>query len=610
MRDIVLDFESYFDKDVTLKKLSISDYVSHAKFAVLGLGAWFLDETEARWVSAPEVEDFLSAIDWDDTRVIAHNALFDGYVLHLRYNRHPRRYACTQALADFFFQGGVSSSLKSVAKAVGAPAKLDMPHFKGKYWADLNANERIQLAEYGIADAIACGHVAKALLPALPEKEQALMDLTIGLFCKPVLQVDTALAQQGLDEAREERRRILKASGQTIETLRANEPFAELLRARDVEIPTKLSPTTGQAIYAFAKTDEAFTELLQHEDEVVRNLVRARLSVKSTLEITRAERLLKMATSGDHRLAIALNYAKAHTHRWTGANKMNPQNLTSGSTLRRSIQAPEGYLLDVRDSAQIEARSLAWVAKEEWKLIAYRQGRDTYSELATELFGFPVSKKTPDERFIGKTADLGLGFTMWWPKFIKTVAVQSELRLGKRITLDREFAAKTVLTWRRKHQKIVEAWMEADRILTHLAVGQDRITAFGGLIEVDCKEKRLWFPNGTSLYYPRFENSEEGFRYLVQLKTGRFIHKYVHKGLLIENIIQKFARDVIGEQMLRINERYRVVMMTHDEIVSLIPENEIEEGSAWTQEQLLIPPAWAHDLPLAAEGGYDRCYSK
>jgi hypothetical protein len=154
------------------------------------------------------------------------------------------------------------------------------------------------------------------------------------------------------------------------EILQSPELFADALRALGVEPPTKLSKTTGEPTYAFAKTDWAFTDMLNWEDrpEVVR-LVEARLAIKSSIGETRAQRFMDI---GSRALPVGLNYCGAHTTRWSGGNKMNLQNLPrpefddKGAKIEgtgqaaRSIIAPPGHVILVSDSGQIEARLNAW----------------------------------------------------------------------------------------------------------------------------------------------------------------------------------------------------------------------------------------------------------
>ena len=163
----------------------------------------------------------------------------------------------------------------------------------------------------------------------------------------------------------------------------SNPQFAELLEAQGVIPPVKTSPTTGKETLAFAKTDEAFQVLKEHENPVVQILVSARLGVKSTIEETRTERFIGIGNRGP--LPIPLKYYAAHTGRWGGADKINMQNLPRGSILKNAMLAPQGYTFLDCDSSQIEARTLAWLSEQFNLLDAFSEGLDVYKIMASMI---------------------------------------------------------------------------------------------------------------------------------------------------------------------------------------------------------------------------------
>jgi DNA polymerase len=203
--------------------------------------------------------------------------------------------------------------------------------------------------------------------------------------------------------------------------LRSNPQFADLLKEFGVEPPMKVSPTTGKETYAFAKTDEEFRALLEHENDYVQALVAARLGVRSTIEETRTERFMAIADRGP--LPIPLRYYAAHTGRWGGDEKINMQNLPRGSALKKAICAPEGYVFIDCDLSQIEARTLAWLAEQGDLVDAFTRGDDVYSIMASNIYYKPVDQITKEERFVGKTTILGAGYGMGAQKF--------QLQLGR-----------------------------------------------------------------------------------------------------------------------------------------------------------------------------------
>ena len=138
-----------------------------------------------------------------------------------------------------------------------------------------------------------------------------------------------------------------------------------------------------------------------------------------------------------------------------------------------------------------------------------------------------------------------------------------------------------------------------------MAAGASGHYEFGGLT-LKPAERRIWFPNGTSMHYPDIQFDDEGG---VQYRD-LFMWKKLYGGKLLENIIQKYSRDVIASQILQISEGYRIATMTHDEIIWVAPEDIAADSLAFGMEIMKRGPAWAAGWPLNAKGGYARNYSK
>jgi hypothetical protein len=108
------------------------------------------------------------------------------------------------------------------------------------------------------------------------------------------------------------------------------------------------------------------------------------------------------------------------------------------------------------------------------------------------------------------------------------------------------------------------------------------------------------------LKYPGLTATEDNITY--QSRNGT---TYIWGGMLLENIIQALARCVIGENMLAIDDlSYFVATMTHDEIVTIVPSEDVERAFAEIETLMTTPPTWAQDLPLEVEGAYDTRYIK
>jgi len=364
----------------------------------------------------------------------------------------------------------------------------------------------------------------------------------------------------------------------------------------------KISLTTGKETYAFAKSDEDFKALQEHEDDRVQSLVAARLGNKSTLEETRTERFIGIAKRG--LLPVPVRYYAAHTGRWGGADKINLQNLPSrgpnGKKLKKAIIAPEGYTVVEADSSQIEARVLAWFAGQDDLVDQFARGEDVYKYMASSIYNVAVADVTKDQRFVGKTTILGAGYGMGAEKFgvqLKTFGFEVSEAEAQRI----------ISIYREANFKISQVWRDANNMVKNLA--NNRAMAFGkkGVITVDAADQALIVPSGLKIFYPELygEKSDMGFEYSYKVRRGR---SRLYGGKVIENVCQAIARCIIGEQMLRINKKYKVVLTVHDSIVCCVPDEEVAEAQQFVETCMRWTPDWAAGLPVDCESGTGKSY--
>ena len=397
--------------------------------------------------------------------------------------------------------------------------------------------------------------------------------------------------------------------------LSSNNKFAEALRYYGVEPPTKISTKTGKTAFAFAKSDLGLTELLDHPDERVRALVEARLAIKTSIAETRAQRFIDMSNNGA--APVYLKYWGAEqTGRMSGGDKMNWQNL--GRTvkgqigLRDTVHAPEGYTLVVGDSANIEARTVCWIAGQEDILEKYRNGEDLYCDMAADVYGRPVTKTDKTERMLGKIAVLGLGYGMGKKKFFATVT-------GPQWKVDIEQAVtdRAVNIFRSKYDKVSEFWRyQNDVVIPAMADGKTLYADSRGILTTT--QYGLLLPNGRTLRYPdlhqrKNEDPDSPFKteWVFHIREGsRVIKTRTYGGHLTENICQALARIVVMDQAVEISRRYKVVMLVHDEVVCCVPEEQAELCKKFMLEVMRKTPEWATGLPLDAEVGSHKIYSQ
>ncbi len=298
-------------------------------------------------------------------------------------------------------------------------------------------------------------------------------------------------------------------------------------------------------------------------------------------------------------------------HRFVANGKLvsncNLQNLKRGGELRRSILAPKGHVVVVADSAQIEARVLAWLAQQMDIVNAFATKQDVYKLMASVIYNVPVEDVTKDQRFIGKICVLGLGYGMGPQKLQQTL---KQGTMGPPVDISEDECRRIVGIYRQKNWKIKAFWKKMDQVITNMTLG---IESKEGPLEVGKGFIRL--PNGMFLQYFGLHGTAEITRddlvmtettYLT--RTGR---TKLYGGLLTENVVQALSRIIIAEQMLKIHDAgYRLVTMAHDEIVIIAKKKDAKKALDFMIKTMSTPPDWAPDLPLAAEGGYATNYSK
>lgn len=612
---VTLDWETYYDTDYTLRKLSTSEYVRHKQFEAISCSIK-IGKRKPFCYFGEDIKKALAHIDWTNTILLAHHAQFDGLILTHHYGHTPKRWADTLGMARALHPKSERNDLASVAIHYGKTNKLAMPDFKGLHLKDLTKEMKRDVAAYNNGDVQSTYEVYSEMVKDFPVAELDLIDITVRMFAEPVLRVDLKKAKTELKREQDAKATAIEKSGVDLETLSSNPKFVKALEALGVAVPLKPSPSIpNKEIPAIAKSDEALQSFLLHPDPMVVNLVAGRLAAKSVIGETRAARMI-MSGSGGLRLPIYLNYALAHTFRWSGGDKFNPQNLKQkkkvGGALRECILAPNGQVLVVVDAAQIEARVVAWLAEEEWILEAFRQQRDIYSEFATDAYGRVITKADKEERFVGKTCVLGLGFGMGGAKLQVTLLTQSINQGLDPVRLPTEICFSLVNTYRAKCQKIKSFWDYANNTLIGAMLSGRKLDYKG--LEVAKESIRL--PSGLRLLYPgldanlspgSFGMSDRVYDASYLANRGR---SKIYGGLLVENIVQALARIIVADVMRQIALRYRVVMMTHDEVVFVTPKKEGQKALEWVIELMSQPPVWAPNLPLSAEGGFDVCYSK
>jgi DNA polymerase len=617
MSFVTLDFETYYAKDFSLSRMTTEEYIRDPRFEVIGVSVK-IDDGEPEWFSGTkaEVKAYLDKIDWANSALLCHNMLFDGAILAFTYGIVPAKYFDTLCMARAIHGVDAGGSLKALAERYQLGEKgTEVINALGKYRKDFTPEDLARYGAYCINDTQLTFKLFNALLAeGFPTSELHLIDMTLRMYTQPVLRINDALLVDRLDEIRQEKAALLRSLMDVLKVgteeevrakLASNPQFAEVLRSFGIEPPMKTSLTTGKETYALAKNDEGFITLQEHDDPVVQHLCAVRLGTKSTIEESRVERFIGIGARNKGLLPIPLKYYGAHTGRWSGLDSVNLQNLPSRDkkkkALKNAIMAPVGHYIINCDSSQIEARVLAWLAGQNDVVKQFANGEDVYSIFAEKVFRRPVSKATPDLRFIGKCSVLSLGYGTGAKKLQHTLKTQPP---GADLSEDE--CKRIVDLYRQENDKIPALWRECDLALSHLMAWPSGSKEYSlGMHKcVWVTPHGLRLPNGLYIKYPKLQRGEKGFIY-----TSRKGVQSLWGGAVVENVVQALARIIVGEQMLELSKQgLRPVLTVHDAAVVVVKKGDITPVLDKVTKIMSAPPEWAAGLPVACEAKYGESY--
>jgi DNA polymerase I-like protein with 3'-5' exonuclease and polymerase domains len=366
--------------------------------------------------------------------------------------------------------------------------------------------------------------------------------------------------------------------------------------------------TTGNETFAFAKTDEGFKALLEHENPAIQIIAAARVGNKSTIEETRTENFIHIANRG--LLPVPLKYAGAVvSHRWSGVDGINLQNLPRSSELRKAMCAPEGYKIVASDLSNIELRLAFWFARAENKLDYIRNGVDLYKQSASQIMNIGYDEVNKDLRFIFKVVNLSGIYGVGPAKMhsiLKQGGVDRDINEVKNI----------VYAYRDSNPELLRAWEDAGEMLNAIRAGQSFQMGNGNIIQsvVDKVEgvHGMKKPNGMILQLPnlrQIKNNEGRDSWVYDKKLGRsLLPEYIHPAKVFQRCIQSLARDIIGDHLISVSKKYKVVMTVHDELVMVCRDEEVEDCVSYVEQCMTTAPEWCPDLPLGCEVGVGDNY--
>ena len=643
-RILGIDIETF--SDVDLIKCGVYAYADSPAFEVL-LFAYSFDGGETRVIDLAQgevlPEDVVEAVFDNAVVKTAFNANFERTCLSKYFGRYlpPDSWHCSAVQAAVL-------ALPRSLEDVGAVLGLDERKMK-------EGKELIRYFCVPCKPTKANGGRRRNLPCHAPEKWEVfkrycVRDVDVekairrklGKFPIPAGEMEVYRLDQRIND-----RGVLVDMGLVRQAVRCERLHKEVVTGRAYELtglenPNSVAQLKGwlgeNGVEAESLSKKAVAELIEGADGEVEELLRLRLLMAKT-SVKKYEAMERSVCSDGRAHGLLQFYGANRTGRWAGrlVQVQNlPQNhlpdlelarglvregrfedveLFYGSTpevlseLIRTAFVPEaGCRFVVADFSAIEARVLAWLAGEKWRLEVFSSHGKIYEASAAAMFHVPVEEvaKGSPLRQKGKIAELGLGYGGAAGALISMGA----LEMG----LSEEELPALVAVWRRANPHITQFWWDVDKAAVEAVVKRVRTRA--GRIAFEYRSGILFvmLPSGRRLAYvkPRMgvnRFGREGLTYegiLENKKWGR-IETYGPK--LVENIVQGTARDLLAEAMLRVEKKgYPIVMHCHDEIIAEVPEGtgSVEEMC----EVMAVCPAWAEGLPLRADGYECGFYQK
>ena len=632
---ITLDFESKFGKEIKLgfKHQTTEEYIRDPRWLTHGVGIKKGFNRTLWLYGADKVAAFFSKVDFHSATLLAHNAKFDGLVLSHHYNVKPMYWLDTRSLAMMVFGNNLKSTKLAYLTELHLPGEVkdQTPLFNIEGKTRLNPEEALELGDYCRGDCdkthmLYCLFLKK-MQPDAVDFNLLTIDMVTKMFTDPILRLDPdPLVDLIAVESAEKQAALDKSVATSFKQLNSGKQLATLLESHGAEVPMKISTDTGKETYAFAKTDRPFLELLDHPNDVVVNLVSARLRVKTSINQTRAQSYLDVSHRGTWPVDLNLSGART-THRLSGSSGGggNPQNLGRKSPLRYAVIPPDNMQMYAVDSSNIELRD-AMVLAGEWEVVEKLKNPafDLYKLFAAHLYGKEVNAVNDHERLVGKIAMLQLQYGAGWEGFMNAA-------FSWGVPLEGEEAMRIVSMYRAAFPKMPQVWRTINYMLKQLLRGETE----------EWKNDHLIYANpttpagcagftsvrtGLSITYPslRWERDEEGKRQMTysrfDTKSYRIVDTRIWGAKAFENICQMLARDVVFEQQLTLDDHLkaeydpacRTVMSIHDESVGLVPNHVPIQCVLDDAEEIFgRSPTWWPELPVFGEahagGNYASC---
>ena len=654
-RAMGIDVETY--SSVDLANAGVYAYTEAPDFDILLIGYKYDDEDEVHVIDTLAVDR-----DFDEELYEFRQALTDPSIVKTAFNANfertclakwtgaampPEEWRCTMIKA---LTMGLPGNLADVGMALGLPEdKLKDPQGKaliqffskpckptrtnGQRTRNLPAHDpekwKLFIA-YNRQDVVTEQEILKRLaVYKIPDSEQALWSLDQHMNDNGV-KLDIPMVEK-IVKYDTQRRQELQEEAQEITGLSNPNSLAQLkkwLASQGVEMASVTKDTIAEALAG----------------DLPEN-VRRMLEIRTALGKTSVAKYSTMLTAvcQDHRLRGILQFYGANrSGRWAGrlvqthnlaknslpdldlarelaaAGDFDTMQTLFGETafvfselIRTAFIPSDGCRFVVSDFAAIEARVISWISGEEWRLEAFRAGKDIYCETASQMYKVPVVKHGENGhlRQKGKVAELACGYQG---------GVGAMKRMDKDGTIPEEELQAIVDAWRAANPKIPKLWRTCE-LAAKTAIEEHRTVRIAHGIAFSYINGNLFIklPSGRKLCYwdTRLKlDPRDGRDHIVYMgvnqETKQWGETETYGGKLVENIVQATARDCLAVAMTRVSELgYKIVMHVHDEMIVDVP-NEDKEAPAVINDIMSQPIDWAPGLPLKGDTYETPFYKK
>lgn len=665
MNTLGIDIETF--SSVDLKKSGMYKYAESPDFEIL-LFAYRIDNGPVKVVDLCSGEtipgEVSEALTDPAVHKTAHNAAFERTCIaaFFKVELPPDQWYCTMILAGM---AGLPFSLDAAGRALhlsqqkNADGKALIRYFCIPCKpSKVNGGRTRNLPEHDIekwlkfisycAEDVLTEQAIRSKLGwfRIPEKERRLWALDQKINDRGIL-IDVGFVKAAMRIDAEQRISLIREA-EEITALANPNSGAQLIRWLAAEMPLEtVEKLRIQDIPGYREAAEFYLNAEQ---------IKRVLEIRQELSKTSIKKYGAMlaAVCRDNRLrGLHQYYGANRTGRWAG-RLVQPQNLTKNefefikkekgvdytdifrddvrnhngelaklvgpvsdilsNLIRTSFIAPAGTVLGPSDFSAIEARVIAWLAGEQWRLEVFNTHGKIYEASASKMFNIPLEQVTKGSvyRQKGKMAELALGY-QGGPNAIIKIEISNKTPVEKRIPEDD--LQELVDAWRKANRKIVKLWYDVQAAAISAVQGTPAKIQFGIYFFVKNETLHIKLPSGRCLCYVRpairknrFDKDSIVYEGMNQT-TKQWGRQETYGGKLVENIVQAIARDLLADKMLDTDAAgFPIVLHVHDET-----NTEITAGSGSLEqitEIMRTPVAWAPGLPLNADSYETPYYRK